>query len=146
MKLTELLVATGVPALLFLAVNAARKRIRRRSPDDATQGASAPIRKASADEIRAYFKDAARLRDTPINATAAQLGPWDAYDDWDWGRQIYEWNRRGLRVMVSTQGGQICKVALLDPTDSSRFGTVQESLLDAPFTIERAAVRGDDAE
>lgn len=89
------------------------------------------------DELMAYFRDAPRLRYQHIDTVVADIGRWYADDDWDWGRRIYEWRSKGVRIMVCTQSDYIRKVILLDPNDKSRFGTTLEILLDEPFDIER---------
>lgn len=126
-------------ALLMVAYGMRAKARWRRPTAGPGKGTAIPVRAAEvgADEIRAYFVDAHRLRYSPISETVACLGPWDSYDDWDWGRVIYEWKRPGLRVMVMTQSDYIRKVAVLDPKDGTRFGKIEKLLLDEPFDIDR---------
>ena len=95
-----------------------------------------PPERATAEEIQAYFANAERLRFQPIEETVACIGEWDNYDDWDWGRIVYDWRRPTIRVMVLTQSGSIRKILLLDPADDSRFGIELKVLLDEPFAIE----------
>lgn len=99
------------------------------------EGRAVPAEVTGAEILR-HFENAQSLKFQPISATVDKIGPWDEYDDWDWGRLIFEWRRPNLRVMVSTQGGYIRKVVLLDPSDMSRFGTTPRILLDEPFDIE----------
>jgi hypothetical protein len=89
----------------------------------------------STEMLETYFRITS-LAGRHIDDVVADVGTWNQYDDWDWGRVVYEWKRPGLRVSVATQSGSIRKVAFLSQNDASRFGTIQEAILDQPFDIE----------
>lgn len=131
-----LLALAPVLVVILIAMRARRQRLA--NAQQVPAGASiAEARRATGDEILAYFQNAQALKYQPISETVARIGLWDASDDWDWGRFVYEWRRPKLRMMVMTQSGSIRKIELLDPLDTSRFGTTQQCLLDEPFDIER---------
>ncbi|MFT4247464.1 MAG: hypothetical protein QM581_05405 [Pseudomonas sp.] len=105
----------------------------------ATVQAAVPPKPADVAELEAFFAVTSNYEGRHVDQLVSVIGPWSAYDDWDWGRVVYEWIRPGLRIRVATQAGHVRVVARLDPNDRSRFGTVVQTLLEKPFAFEIAA-------
>jgi hypothetical protein len=90
----------------------------------------------SADTIRSFFRDPSNFANAHIDEVVSRIGPWKIYDDWDWGRLVYEWRGVDLRVRAVTQSGYIACVEFLDPRDESREGDVVETVWQPPVRDE----------
>lgn len=75
-----------------------------------------------------FFRDSANFVGVPIERIFAQVGHPRDYDDWDWGRVVYDWHTARSRIRLITRGGYAICVQFLDPTDNSRFGTELETV------------------
>jgi hypothetical protein len=75
------------------------------------------IEGASTERLRTFFSDPVNFRDKSIDELVQELGIWQGYDDWDWGRFFYTWRRRGFCVTVATQGSSIRYVVFANPRD-----------------------------
>jgi hypothetical protein len=115
--MTVFLVSTALVVFVWLLL---RQRSASKKPAEFTQ-----VRNQYATEaqIRAFFADTANFVNVPVEEIFAVLGRPLEYDDWDWGRLSYEWNRPSLRMRMVTRGGGVLCVEELDPRDTSRFGT-----------------------
>jgi hypothetical protein len=107
-------------ALLLLLWVFVKKSNRIKTPLEYTQ---LPNKYATEDEIRLFFASTSNFVSVPIDDIFSILGRPLEYDDWDWGRLVYEWKRPALRMRVITRGGVVMYVAELDPQDTSRYGT-----------------------
>lgn len=93
-----------------------------------TQGGSntAKVDKAT---LLDFFRNSDNFADKDIETIMQAIGRWDCHDDWDWGRELYEWRRKDLRLVVMTQGGSVDSVRLLNPNDLSRFNSAVIEIL-----------------
>ncbi|WP_374581148.1 hypothetical protein [Pseudoduganella sp.] len=91
-----------------------------------------PYRPATAqvfpDHTEDFFRDPANFVGVPIERIFAQVGRPLDYDDWDWGRLVYDWRTARSRIRLVTRGGYAICVQFLDPADKSRFGTELETV------------------
>ena len=126
---------------LWLAYRCLRYFARKGDLQAARQGtpASGSVQVAEAsvapDHAEAFFKDSKNFVAVPLDAVVASVGPAQAYDDWDWGRCVYEWKNDCFRIRMVTRGGYASSVEFLDPKDGSRFGTVLETVWDRDKTM-----------
>ena len=104
-----------------------------------TQGCSFPS-KVNKTTLLDFFRNPDNFSDKDIETITKIIGPWDCYDDWDWGRVPYEWRRKDLRLVVMTQGGCINSVMLLDPNDLSRFDSAVIEVLWERYPSEDASL------
>jgi hypothetical protein len=123
-----------LPTLILLIAASAlalarhRKSKQQRAAAIAPRQAITPGPSATAAEIEAFFAVPANYRERHVDHIVAAIGPWSSYEDWDRGQWTYEWLRLGLRIRVETNSGYVRCVELLDPSDTSRVGTVIKAL------------------
>jgi hypothetical protein len=86
----------------------------------------------SAEQLRAFFREPANFANRPVDELFAALGPSHQYDDWDWGRLVYDWRHPEACFRVVTQAGRVMSVYLLEFDDTSRFGTGIETVWERP--------------
>lgn len=79
--------------------------------------------KLSDSDLHAFFNNPINYIGVNIDDIIAKLGPPTGYDDWDWGRFVYDWQSLNCRYSIVTRGGYVKAVEELDARDSSRFGT-----------------------
>jgi hypothetical protein len=91
-----------------------------------------PVTALPVDALTKYFRNPENYAQQNIEKLTADIGQWQSYDDWDWGRLIYEWHRQNFRVRVTAQSGCVNCVELLDASDKSRFGTMLETIWEQP--------------
>lgn len=83
---------------------------------------------ASAEKLANFFRSPENFVSVPLQCIFKYIGEPSEYDDWDWGRLVYEWKDKCLRVRAVTRGGYVIAVEFLDPRDERRFGTVIETV------------------
>jgi hypothetical protein len=86
----------------------------------------------TAEALVNYFRNPDNYALQDIKKLVGDVGQWQEYDDWDWGRFVYEWRRPNLRVRVITQSDCVRCVELLAPTDISRMGSCLEIIWEHP--------------
>jgi|UniRef100_A0A7C3DPG2 predicted SpoU family rRNA methylase len=77
----------------------------------------------SEETICAFFSRWDNYVELSLEDIIERIGPFTQYDDWDWGREVYDWKRPNLRIRVVMRGGYVKAVEELDPQDNSRYGT-----------------------
>ena len=78
------------------------------------------------ESVEHFFRNSLNFVDVPLERIFEQVGRPLIYDDWVWGRYVYYWRTERCRIRAITRGGFVTAVMLLDPADSSRFGTELE--------------------
>jgi hypothetical protein len=81
---------------------------------------------ASAEQLRTFFQDPANFAARSIEQIASAVGPWQEYDDWDWGRLVHVWRRPNLCVRVLSKNGVLNYVGFRNPKNLSRSGVDDE--------------------
>lgn len=74
-------------------------------------------------DLQAFFNDPSNYAGVQLEEALRRLGPPTQYDDWDWGRIVYDWQRPSCRYILITRGGYVKAAEELDACDTSRFGT-----------------------
>lgn len=74
----------------------------------------------------AYFRNQKSISALSLDEVFKKIGYPSEYDDWDWGRLNYTWRNKNHCLTIHTQGGGITGVYLMEPADTSRYGTVRE--------------------
>jgi hypothetical protein len=78
---------------------------------------------ASEEQVRKFFLRPDNFAGRDISHVIGALGRWQDYDDWDWGRFIYWWERPNLYVRVETKSNKIRRVDFFDPKNASDLAT-----------------------
>lgn len=83
--------------------------------------------------LEAYFRNTSNFHAGMRTQDIVKvMGDFDEYDDWDWGRLVYEWRRPHFRVRVCTDADAVVVVEALSPTTLGRFDSAVEELWQHP--------------
>jgi hypothetical protein len=80
------------------------------------------------ESVEHFFRNSVNFVDVPLDRIFEQVGRPLTYDDWDWGRYVYDWRTEHCRIRAITRGGFVIAVLVLDPDDSSPFATERETI------------------
>lgn len=79
-------------------------------------------RGCSSRKLRDFFENEENFSGLSARDIAEIVGPWQEYDDWDWGRFLYEWIRPNLCVRLKYKSSTLVMVEFCDPWHRTRFG------------------------
>ncbi len=67
-----------------------------------------------------------------INEIFQILGEPQDYDDWDFGRRVYNWRSAYRCLRIHTEGDSVVAVYLMDPVNTPRWGEAIEVIWEKP--------------